>query len=32
MEGLSVLDMIHQGWIATYPLIAFSVATVGIIF
>ena len=32
MEGLSVLDMVQQGWIATYPLIAFSVATVGIIF
>lgn len=31
MEGLSVLDMIQQGWIATYPLLAFSVATVTII-
>lgn len=32
MEGLSVLEMIHSGWIATYPLIAFSVVTVSIIF
>lgn len=32
MEGLSVLDMIHEGWIATYPLILFSIATVSIIF
>lgn len=32
MEGLSVLEMIHEGWIATYPLIVFSVATVSIIF
>lgn len=32
MENLSVLDMIQQGWIATYPLIAFSIATVTIIF
>lgn len=32
MEGLSVLEMIHSGWIATYPLIIFSVATVSIIF
>lgn len=32
MEGLSVLEMIHEGWIATYPLILFSVATVSIIF
>ncbi|GIW44720.1 MAG: TolQ transporter [Candidatus Binatia bacterium] len=31
MEGLSVLDMIQQGWIATYPLLLFSVATVTII-
>jgi biopolymer transport protein ExbB len=31
VEGLSVLDMIQQGWIATYPLLAFSVATVTII-
>jgi biopolymer transport protein ExbB len=32
VENLSVLDMIQQGWIATYPLIAFSIATVTIIF
>ncbi len=31
MEGLSVLDLIQQGWIATYPLLLFSVATVTII-
>jgi len=31
VEGLSVLDMIQQGWIATYPLLAFSVVTVTII-
>jgi biopolymer transport protein ExbB len=31
VEGLSVLDMIQQGWIATYPLLLFSVATVTII-
>lgn len=31
MEGLSVLDMIQSGWIATYPLIIFSIATVSII-
>lgn len=31
MEGLSILDMIQQGWLATYPLIAFSVVTVSII-
>ena len=31
MEGLTILDMIQQGWLATYPLIAFSVVTVGII-
>jgi biopolymer transport protein ExbB/TolQ len=29
---MSVLDMIQQGWIATYPLIVFSIATVTIIF
>ncbi len=28
MEGLSVLDMIQQGWIATYPLIVMSVLTI----
>ena len=32
MEGLSVLDMINQGALATYPLIAFSMVTVSIIF
>jgi len=32
MEGLTVLDMIRQGWLATYPLILFSVVTVGVIF
>ena len=32
MEGLSVLDMIKQGWLATYPLIIFSIVTVSIIF
>ena len=32
MEGLSVLEMIHQGALATYPLIAFSVITVSIVF
>jgi biopolymer transport protein ExbB len=32
VEGLSVLDMIQQGWIATYPLIFFSLMTVTIIF
>lgn len=32
MEGLSVLEMIQSGWIATYPLIFFSVVTVSIIF
>lgn len=31
MEGLSVLDMIHQGALATYPLIAFSMITVSIV-
>lgn len=31
MEGLSVLEMIHQGALATYPLIAFSMITVSII-
>ena len=32
MENLSVLDMIQQGWLATYPLIIFSVIVVTIIF
>jgi biopolymer transport protein ExbB len=31
MEGLTILNMIQQGWLATYPLLAFSVLTVGII-
>ena len=31
MEGLSVLDMIQTGWVATYPLILFSVVTMSII-
>lgn len=32
MEGLSVLEMIHQGALATYPLIVFSIVTVSIVF
>ena len=32
MENMSVLDMVQAGWIATYPLIIFSVAVVTIIF
>jgi biopolymer transport protein ExbB len=32
VEGLSVLDMIQQGALATYPLIVFSLITVTIIF
>jgi biopolymer transport protein ExbB len=31
VEGLSVLDMIQTGWIATYPLILFSVVTLSIV-
>jgi biopolymer transport protein ExbB len=31
VEGLSVLDMIKTGWIATYPLILFSMVTLSII-
>jgi biopolymer transport protein ExbB len=31
VEGLSVLDMIRTGWLATYPLILFSLLTVTII-
>ncbi len=31
MEGLSVLDMIQTGWVATYPLILFSIITLSII-
>ncbi len=32
MDGFSVLHMINQGWMATYPLIVFSIVTVSIIF
>jgi len=32
VEGLSVLEMIHQGALATYPLIVFSIVTVSIVF
>lgn len=32
MEGLSVLDMLRQGWMATVPLGLFSMLTVSIIF
>ena len=32
MEGLSILDMIQRGALATYPLIVFSVITVSIVF
>jgi len=32
VEGLSILEMIHQGALATYPLILFSVVTVSIVF
>ena len=31
MEGLSVLDMIQTGWVATYPLILFSMVTLSIV-
>ncbi len=31
MEGLSVLDMIQQGWYITYPLIIMSVVVISII-
>ncbi|HYD50604.1 MAG TPA: MotA/TolQ/ExbB proton channel family protein [Terriglobales bacterium] len=31
MEGLSVLEMIQSGWIATYPLILMSVITITVI-
>lgn len=31
MEGLSVLDMIHQGALVTYPLIVMSIAVITII-
>jgi biopolymer transport protein ExbB len=32
VEGLSVLDMIRQGWMATYPLLVCSMLTVSIVF
>jgi biopolymer transport protein ExbB len=32
MESMSIMNMINQGWLATYPLILFSVAVVSIIF
>ncbi len=32
MEGLSVLDMIQQGWYITYPLIVMSMVIITIIF
>jgi biopolymer transport protein ExbB len=32
VEGLSILEMIHRGALATYPLILFSVVTVSIVF
>ena len=31
MEGLSVMDMIHQGWYVSYPLIIMSVVCITII-
>jgi biopolymer transport protein ExbB len=31
VEGLSILDMINMGWLATYPLILFSIVTVSIV-
>jgi biopolymer transport protein ExbB len=31
VEGLSILDMIQTGWVATYPLILFSVITLSIV-
>ncbi len=31
MESLNVLQMIQQGWIATYPLIAFSIISLTVI-
>ena len=32
MESLSILQMVHQGALATYPLILFSIVTVSIVF
>jgi biopolymer transport protein ExbB len=31
VEGLSILDMINMGWMATYPLILFSIVMVSIV-
>ena len=31
VQGLSVIDLIHQGWYATYPLIFFSVIVLSIV-
>jgi len=31
VEGLSILDMINMGWMATYPLLLFSMVTVSIV-
>lgn len=31
MEGISVMDMIHQGWYVTYPLIVMSMVCITII-
>jgi len=31
VEGLSILDMIQTGWLATYPLLLFSMVTLSII-
>jgi biopolymer transport protein ExbB len=31
VEGLSVFDMIRTGWVATYPLLLFSVVTLSIV-
>ena len=31
MEGLSVMDMIHQGWYVSYPLIVMSIVCITII-
>jgi biopolymer transport protein ExbB len=30
-SGISIVDLIHQGWYATYPLIAFSVVMVSVL-
>lgn len=31
VAGISVIDLIHQGWYATYPLILFSVIVTSIV-